>query len=124
MRKPFAICLLIVFFFPSSPIYAQSQQVFTDTMVVNKAISYARSQFSKAMGTDGALYNGISFEKYWYGTKGTPFFKTDDFVTGNISYDGTLYENVLLNYDMMRDQVVVKRTYFGIYTRVKCIYKD
>jgi hypothetical protein len=108
MRTPFAIYLLVVFFPPSSAVYAQSQPVFADTMVVNKAVSYARSLFSKAMGTDGALYNGISFEKYWYGTKGTPFFKTEDFVTGNIYYDGTLYENVLLNYDMMRDQVVVK----------------
>jgi hypothetical protein len=108
MRKPFATFLPAIFFFASSPIYAQSQQSFADTMTVKKAVSYARLQFSKAMGTDGALYNGISFEKYWYGTKGSPFFKTEDFVPGNIYYDGTLYENVLLNYDMMRDQVVVK----------------
>jgi hypothetical protein len=108
MRKPFATFLPVILFFLSFPVYAQSQPVSADTMMIRKAVSYARSQFSKAMGTDGALYNGISFEKYWYGTKGTPFFKTEDFVTGNIYYDGTLYENVLLNYDLMRDQVVVK----------------
>src|SRR5665811_375840 len=58
---------------------------------------------------DAQLYTGKEFIKYSVNIKGYPFFETDQMQTASIFYDGTLYENVPLLYDVVAQEIVINR---------------
>jgi hypothetical protein len=62
----------------------------------------------KSMGIGSYLYNSIAYERYWNGMVGHPFFISEEFRQGSLYYNGVLYEEVPLMYDISRDQLVTK----------------
>ncbi len=71
-----------------------------------RAISAARSFYSKSMGAASTLYTGNAYERYWQGVRGHPFYLSDQFADGTVHYNGSYYEKVPLLYDMARDALV------------------
>ncbi|HTL07215.1 MAG TPA: hypothetical protein VL307_03120, partial [Chitinophagaceae bacterium] len=54
------------------------------------------------------LFNGIEYLRSSHGVQGTPFFLADSFFTGNVYYDGHLYERIPLHYDLVTDDVITQ----------------
>ncbi|UOQ71268.1 hypothetical protein [Hymenobacter cellulosilyticus] len=67
-------------------------------------------QMAPAEGNSN-LYNGteyVRYEKTFRSVKGHQFFQAAEELTGNIFYDGALYTNVPLQYDIRYDQLVLR----------------
>ncbi len=54
------------------------------------------------------IFNGREYERYsFYLNKGIPFFMSDTMTLGSVVYDGMLYNNVELMYDMILDELTL-----------------
>jgi hypothetical protein len=65
--------------------------------------------FQKEIGENAHLYTGKEYTSYSNGIKGFAFFITDQMQSGDIFYDGTLYSNIPLLFDIVRQEVVINR---------------
>lgn len=54
------------------------------------------------------LYNGRQFYGYPSFIEGHAFYRTSDWTTGSVLYDGLWYRNVQLMYDIHQDELVVR----------------
>ncbi|KAA9041247.1 hypothetical protein FW778_04215 [Ginsengibacter hankyongi] len=77
----------------------------------NLADSYsnAKKLFQDQIKEDAHLYTGKEFIEYPVTIKGHLFFETDQMQNSAIFYDGTLYENIPLLYDLVGQDVVINR---------------
>lgn len=67
-----------------------------------------KSHFDQLYGLNPKLYNGFIYDGF-YGTsvKGQAFLY-DDYINGNITLEGIRYENLLLNFDIYNQILVLK----------------
>src|ERR1019366_1566808 len=100
---PALILLAIIF-----PFYKTAAQTSAIQSVPDSFIN-ARAFFQNEIKEDVHLYTGKEFIKYSVNIKGHPFFETDQMQNGTIFYDGTLYENVALLYDIVSQEIVINR---------------
>jgi hypothetical protein len=98
-----AACLFTFFFWYDGV----AQDKTTDSALYLRSVSAARGQYMKNIGANSYLYNGMAYENYWNKIIGHPFF-IDGFQQGTLDYDGTFYEDVPLEYDISRDELITK----------------
>jgi hypothetical protein len=65
--------------------------------------------FYEEAGLDAHLFTGINYPNYDPVIKGNPFFKSDQMMVGSIFYDGTLYPETELQYDIVSQKILVNR---------------
>ena len=97
-----SILLLSVFAFTKT--FAQTS-IPVDQSPAKNVIDY----FQKEIGENAHLYTGKEYTSYSNGIKGYAFYLTDQMQSGDIFYDGTLYSDVPLLYDIVRQEVVINR---------------
>jgi hypothetical protein len=90
-------CLLTLFIFVIS-LHAQ------DSEIQQKAALLASFNNSSQQLR---LYNGVEHTGY-PGVKGDAYYLTREWKTGSVVYDGILYNDVPMLYDIYKDQVIVK----------------
>lgn len=73
----------------------------------DSAAHAATKAYQAAVGYAARLYSGPEYIRTYPGTAGHPFLATDTVQRGTITYDGVLYTDVLLNYDIVRGEVIV-----------------
>jgi len=67
-----------------------------------------KSHFDQIYGLDSKLYNGYVYNGFYGSTvKGQPFLYTD-YLKGDITLEGKKYQNLLLNYDVFNQLLVLK----------------
>jgi hypothetical protein len=56
------------------------------------------------------LYNGYNFYDYApnYFESGDAFFLDKNWISGNVNYGGTIYNQVPLKYDLIKDELIVQ----------------
>lgn len=65
--------------------------------------------FEKAYGLDPVLYNGRIYSYFVPpGTEGTQFFTGQDFLSGTAKIRGILFKDLLLNYDVYNQQLILE----------------
>lgn len=75
-----------------------------DDKAFGNAIGLYKGVIKENLGLySGSLYVGLSIK-----TKGFPYFKNEKVTVGNILYDDFYYQNVLLLYDLIKDEVIVE----------------
>jgi hypothetical protein len=74
----------------------------------DSSLTRALSVYTNITGVNLHLYNGSEYIDYDHRIKGNPFFLSLSFADGAIVYDGILYENVKMFYDILHDDVVIK----------------
>ncbi len=104
------LCLLgiwiLLFFLPFQNVSAQDYMI--DSLFYQKAISRIHAQYSKNIGANAGIYQGMAYDHYWNKVLGSPFFLNERLVPGIILYDGAWYENVPLAYDLLKGVVVTR----------------
>ena len=101
----YCIVIIISFFFffrlsaqdflPDSAIYRIS---------LNQTLAFNNSLAAKTSG----LYTGSLYVRDYFKVKGHPFFQIDSFQKGEIFYNGILYKNTNLMYDLSHDNVITE----------------
>ena len=103
--------LLSCFFFGltlSIPCFAQPAS--------DDSTAYAQSRrnlidfYMTSMGKRIYLYNGSEYIFNSHGITGHPFFESDHLINSRIEYDGTLYYDIPLAYDLVQDRVFTTDT--------------
>ena len=109
--------LIIAIPFYLIPILSVAQPGTSDSLFYSASIDFIKQNYTSAVREALPVYNGSEYIKYIPRTKGHPFFYSDSFVKGNIFYQGVLYENVSLQYDLVYDKVLL-RNYPGDFIMV------
>ncbi len=74
----------------------------------DSSLTYLTQQYTHNRGENLLLYNGVEYAHSYPHTTGHPFFLTDTFQQSSVVYDGVLYQNIPLAYDLISDAVVIK----------------
>ena len=114
LSQTFCLSLFLYLLFPAV-IRAQSQFSRSDSVVESTAYNNAVSQYHAYLKPEPGLYRGKRYREYSYQlSEGHPFFGDGKMHKGVALYDGILYEDLMLWYDMVKDQVVISSP-FGAY---------
>lgn len=97
---------LLLFILPCRNV--QAQDFMADSTFYQKAISQTRTQYLKNIGANAGIYQGSAYDHYWNKVVGSPFFLKEGLVPGKILYDGTLYENIPIAYDLLKELLVTQ----------------
>ena len=100
---------LVAIFLLSSPVlYAQ---VTSDTLFLNSSITNSIKLYNQTIKGQTALYNGTEYKEPSQTNDEHPFFESEDWVFGNVTYEGKYYEHVPLLYDIVTDRLVTENYY-------------
>lgn len=106
------ISLFIVLYFVaiSNTVFSQSNNPDPLKQVTENTIK----AYQKAIGEQSRLYRGLGFEFYDVLSPSNPYFKDSlAFTNGTVNYDGAVYKNVPLLYDLHK-QLLVTYLYNGV----------
>jgi len=107
MRKPLLISL-ICFLWCALASEKSFSQILPDTSAQQGAFNKAVTQFRAALGGQSPIYNGRQYFFYEHYLKGNAYFQdVSDFTAGSVFYDGALYINVSMIYDLYGKKIVV-----------------
>ena len=87
---------------------AMAQGAAADTALYQQAIQAAIATYHQTINTQAELYNGVEHMRYMPNIEGIPYYGADEWKSGTIEYNGIVYRDVPLKYDMVKDQVVVR----------------
>jgi hypothetical protein len=105
MRKTALLTVYTCLFF-SARSYTQPTQIDTGANRSDKiAVIRLYHQF---LSQEESLYNGTEYIPYTAKLANShPYFQNDDFVKGSVFYDGILYEDVPLQYDIIKHVLII-----------------
>lgn len=100
------LSLIFSFVFLSTILFGQLK---SDSLVLSSSRQSLTELYDQAVGESTRLYNGIEFiDPFQRKTiEGFPYFLEDDWQDGSIFYDGQLYENVPLMFDVYQNRIIV-----------------
>jgi hypothetical protein len=75
----------------------------------SEALMNVQNYFQNTIGEDAHIFTGREYLGYAAFIKGHPFFLTDQMQQCEIFYDGTLYENIPLLFDIVSQKIVINR---------------
>lgn len=104
---------------------SMAQSTAADTAWYRLSIENTRAQYFKSLKENAPFYTGSEEVGYGQNMMGHPFFESDSLQKGSIYYDGTLYENIPILYDLVSDEVILKdyrNNYFIRLSSVKIRY--
>jgi hypothetical protein len=78
-----------------------------DTSLLNASVSNIIKYHNSVLGVNIHLYNGWQDPGYNHQAIGNPYFLTDEVQKGAVFYDDTYYPDVLFQYDLTQDNLVV-----------------
>jgi hypothetical protein len=102
-------CILILFSVPSPPARAQRP---SDSAPSDRSVALLSRLAHAELGPDSRLYNGHEYIRNGTPAKGFPFFDSDSLQPSTLAYDGILYHDMPIEYDLVLDEVAI-RDYTG-----------
>jgi len=109
MNKRFTLILILLFCAVVSYNKVLAQDKVADSIQQRKISANMAGVFNSAVKEQSALYNGPAFIPYTFRTTTTANFRdTTDFYNGWVNYNGIVYTNVPLIYNMEKDALVSK----------------
>jgi len=97
------VVILLIFIAFANQASCQNQINKPDSALIKTITS-----FEKTIAAGSFLYSGKEYAGYGMNIKGNPFFFKDSLLFGNIFYDGHLFENVPLLYDLVKQAVIIQ----------------
>lgn len=92
---------LILFLIFSNYLYSQNESINTDYST--------KDSLNRVYGMDPLLYNGMLFNSFYPGkVKGDQYFINSNFIKGDVSLRGIKYKNLDLNYDLNKQELILK----------------
>ena len=102
MHKPFLICIILL-----SPVIGNCQFYYDDSALVSGSSKYLVNFYNKTRHDFNVLYNGPFHYSYPMIKQGSPYFSGEAWQKGSVVYEGIVYDNVLMKYDLVKDQLIV-----------------
>jgi len=103
------------------PFLSRAQTAPADSAFGRQVAALLVQSYKKQTAENLHLYNGSEYVLHGHGVKGFPFFQSATPLNGSVFYDGNLYEDTGLQYDLEEDNLVIS-DYSGNYPI--CLVKD
>jgi hypothetical protein len=102
-------CFLFFLVLSFSSVFSYAQSI-TDTTgtLYDLAVHNVISLYNKTLQENTHLYNGAEYIEDHPGVNGSPYWNATMPQLGSIFYDGTLYPNIALAYDIAKEEVVIR----------------
>ena len=94
----------------------RAQDSSTSQPVNQPAVENAVALYYSSVDHQSRLYNGVEHVGYSPRIKGHAYFQEADLQKGSIVYDGLVYTDVPMWYDMLKEQVIIQ--HFNKFTRI------
>jgi hypothetical protein len=108
MNTPFIKATVLCTAFLCSAINCSSQSLQADTNLKQTVLENTVLSFYNAIGEQSRLYNGPEYSFYDPTIKGNAYFSDAvNFANGTVEYDGFIYNDVPMMYDIYKDVVAV-----------------
>lgn len=107
MTKTFLPALLIV------AVCTHAQQSSEDSLLTSGFTSYVNNIYNAQRENELPIYNGTFHYPYPSSIEGIAYFDSNDWQRGTVVYDGILYTDILMKYNMVADQLVVTNSETG-----------
>ena len=114
------LCLL-------SSIASRAQKQAPDSTIAQLSKENGFNTYVAVMAEHAPLYNGYEFVPYGMDIEGFPWFQYPGMQKGSVYYDGSLFNNIDMHYDLVSDQVIIKdftKNYFISLVGEKLKYFD
>lgn len=109
MLKPITLSVLCLFIINISPLSVLAQASVDSSGNKKTAYNNIQDKFYKAIGQQSRLYSGIEYNGYDPKLIGNAnFMDVTELNKGTVVYDGYLYKNVNMLYDIYQDLVVIQ----------------
>ena len=83
-----------------------------DSLAALSGLTNALKTYHNYLTPETELYRGGQYAEYTFLiAKGHPYFDIDSMIIGTVSYNGILYENVPLKYDIVKDALLTDDPY-------------
>ncbi len=82
-------------------------QFLPDSVIIQKAKANARFFYDRTMEGSGHLYNGSEYKEYQPLVDEHPYYLMDDWALGEVTYEGEVFPDVPLLFDIHRGKLVV-----------------
>ncbi|MFZ5972886.1 MAG: hypothetical protein ACOYXA_14970 [Bacteroidota bacterium] len=90
------------------PAWAQPGEA--DTLFLQAALSRTESDYQNTFARQSRLFNGSEYHEYYGRDDEHPYFR-EDWAEGSVYYDGNLYHQVNLLFDMSSGQLITENGY-------------
>ncbi|MEQ9262159.1 MAG: hypothetical protein RLP14_03260 [Owenweeksia sp.] len=67
----------------------------------------ASEVYLHALTSNASVFKGKAYEAYTFYIQGTPFFQSDEWLTGSVFYDSTLYSGLSVKMELVKDAPVI-----------------
>jgi hypothetical protein len=98
-----------------------AQQYAADSTSAKAGTDYAKQLYFAQRGEELAIYKGVHHVGYLASIEGHAYFQSPDWQKGSVLYDNILYENIIMKYDLYKDQLLVTpqeqgRMFIGLFS--------
>lgn len=105
MSMKHKIVVVLFLFAPSAFSVAQPGQ---DVTFLAAAKQNAVNRYNQALGAQARLYNGSKYRAPEHALEEHPYFASEDWIMGSVNYDGEVFEDVPLMYDLFQGALVTE----------------
>ena len=78
-----------------------------DSSVRELSANFPESYIRARMDPDSRLFNGREYIRNGIYAKGFPFFEWDSVRPGSLTYDGIIYHDIAIEYDLVSDELII-----------------
>ena len=96
MRILFFLFLSLIILFPATDLSG----------IINSSVPVAGNPGKQDTIGKQILYNGRLWRNLYYRVRGDQFLFTDDLLPGTVTIDGRLFRNVMMSYDILKDELL------------------
>jgi hypothetical protein len=90
----------------SFPFHTCAQQL-SDSIMYKESVARIQQVYLTEIGDNAEIYHGKEYIRNGQKANGFPFFESDNFLAGWVSYQGTMYITQNLYYDLVSDEIIV-----------------
>ena len=104
MKLCFAACAVLIFQFISiSDSYAQQT---SDSVLYKESLANIYQSYVKGIGDNAQIYHGREFIRNGQRANGYPFYESDNMLVGSVSYQGMIYPDQNVYYNIVSDELI------------------
>jgi hypothetical protein len=107
-RQPIARILMLLSFYCTFFLSVNAQSSNVDSTFYKSVWQTALKNYRQTAGSNLQIYKGAEYTSYYPHTAGSPFFMSDSLQWGMVSYDGILYPDLQLKYDLASNELLLQ----------------
>jgi hypothetical protein len=105
MKFSFAACVVLTILFICISSETNAQQT-TDSVLYRESLANIHQVYFRQIGDNAQIYHGREFIRNGQKANGFPFYESENLLVGSVFYQGTIYLNQNVYYNLVSDEII------------------